>query len=92
MQLGIMKQQLPDSLQDAQQVFVYGAKTGKATLGWDLKEALKPLGEKAYAFDNLDQMVRQIVSYVRPNDHILIMSNGGFGGVHQKILQELART
>jgi len=92
MQLGIMKQQLPDSLQDAQQVFVYGAKTGKATLGWDLKEALKPLGEKAYAFDNLDQMVRQIVSYVRPNDHILIMSNGGFGGVHQKILQELAKT
>jgi UDP-N-acetylmuramate: L-alanyl-gamma-D-glutamyl-meso-diaminopimelate ligase len=50
------------------------------------------LGEKAYAFDNLDQMVRQIVSYVRPNDHILIMSNGGFGGVHQKILQELAKT
>jgi UDP-N-acetylmuramate: L-alanyl-gamma-D-glutamyl-meso-diaminopimelate ligase len=92
MQLGIMKQQLSDSLQDAQQVFVYGAKTGKATLGWDLKEALKPLGEKVYAFDNLDQMVRQIVSYVKPSDHILIMSNGGFGGVHQKILQELAKT
>ncbi|MDL2284511.1 UDP-N-acetylmuramate:L-alanyl-gamma-D-glutamyl-meso-diaminopimelate ligase [Oxalobacter sp. OttesenSCG-928-P03] len=89
MKLGAMKQALPDSLKEADLVFGYGAPSGKDALDWDLGEALSPLAEKAAAFNDLDNMVRTIVETARPGDHILVMSNGGFGGVHQKILDGL---
>jgi UDP-N-acetylmuramate: L-alanyl-gamma-D-glutamyl-meso-diaminopimelate ligase len=90
MKLGIMKQALPDSLRGADLVFGYGAKgSGKDALGWDLAAALAPLGAAAQSFDDLGQMVQAIVAVARPGDHILVMSNGGFGGVHQKILDAL---
>ncbi|HWZ48676.1 MAG TPA: cyanophycin synthetase, partial [Herbaspirillum sp.] len=90
MKLGIMKQALPDSLRGADLVFGYGAKgSGKDALGWDLAAALAPLGAAAQSFDDLGQMVQAIVAAARPGDHILVMSNGGFGGVHQKILDAL---
>lgn len=92
MQLGVMKQQLPASLRAADLVFGYGAAAqGRGALGWDLAQALSPLGEKAQAFDQLDKMVQAIVQVAKPHDHILVMSNGGFGGVHQKILTALAK-
>jgi UDP-N-acetylmuramate: L-alanyl-gamma-D-glutamyl-meso-diaminopimelate ligase len=90
MKLGTMKDALPDSLVDADVVFGYGAKSGKDALDWNLAGALAPLGAKAQAFDNLDALVKAIVSAAQPGDHILAMSNGGFGGVHQKILDALA--
>jgi UDP-N-acetylmuramate: L-alanyl-gamma-D-glutamyl-meso-diaminopimelate ligase len=89
MKLGVMKAQLPQSLAGADLVFGYGAPTGRDALGWDLREALAPLGEKAAAFDNLDALVSAVVRAARPGDHILVMSNGGFGGVHQKLLDAL---
>jgi UDP-N-acetylmuramate: L-alanyl-gamma-D-glutamyl-meso-diaminopimelate ligase len=70
-------------------VFGFGASAGKDALGWDLAEALAPLGPKAVAFNQLDVLVQAIVSKARPGDHILVMSNGGFGGVHQKLLDAL---
>ncbi|CAN5418878.1 UDP-N-acetylmuramate:L-alanyl-gamma-D-glutamyl-meso-diaminopimelate ligase [soil metagenome] len=87
MKLGTMKAALPDSLVDADLVFGFG---GKATLGWDLAQVLSPLGANASAFDDLDQMVTAIARAARAGDHILVMSNGGFGGVHQKILNALS--
>lgn len=90
MKLGTMKEALPGSLADADLVFGYGAKGGKDALGWNLGEALAPLGQKAAAFDDIDVLVRAIVQAARPGDHVLVMSNGGFGGVHQKILDALA--
>ena len=91
MKLGIMKQALPESLRGADLVFGYGAKgSGKDALGWDLAETLAPLGAAAQSFDDLDRMVQAIVAAARPGDHILVMSNGGFGGVHQKILNALS--
>lgn len=90
MKLGTMKEALPGSLADADLVFGYGAKAGKDALGWNLGEALTPLGARAQAFDDLDALVRAIVQAAKPGDHILAMSNGGFGGVHQKILDALA--
>jgi len=89
MKLGVMKQQLPTSLQAADLVFGYGASNGKSALGWDLEQVLSPLGNKAKAFNDLDQMVEAIVQIAQQGDHILVMSNGGFGGVHQKILKAL---
>jgi UDP-N-acetylmuramate: L-alanyl-gamma-D-glutamyl-meso-diaminopimelate ligase len=90
MKLGIMKQALPDSLRDADLVFGYGAKgSGKDALGWDLAAALAPLGAAARSFDDLGAMVQAIIAAARPGDHVLVMSNGGFGGVHQLILDAL---
>ena len=93
MKLGVMKAQLPDSLSMADKVFAYGANAGKEYLGWDLSQVLSPLNtvaaDKAKAFDNLDALVNAVVSEAKPGDHILVMSNGGFGGVHQKILSAL---
>jgi UDP-N-acetylmuramate: L-alanyl-gamma-D-glutamyl-meso-diaminopimelate ligase len=93
MKLGVMKAQLPGSLEQADQVFAYGANTGKESLGWDLAEVLSPLNTKeqgkAHAFDDLDALVNAVAKEAKPGDHILVMSNGGFGGVHQKILKAI---
>lgn len=89
MKLGVMKSQLPDSLQAADLVFAYGAVSGKDALGWDLQDAIAPLGSKAKSFHDLGRLVEAVCSEAKPHDHILLMSNGGFGGVHQKILARL---
>ena len=94
MKLGTMKAQLPDSLQQADQVFAYGASSGKESLGWNLAEVLASLNSKeevkAQAFDDLDSLVLAVAKEAKSGDHILVMSNGGFGGVHQKILKAIA--
>lgn len=87
MKLGTMKDALPGSLRAADRVFCYGA-----NLGWDAAAALSPLGEKAQTSDDLADLVQRIVVAARPGDHILVMSNGGFGGIHQKLLDALSRT
>jgi UDP-N-acetylmuramate: L-alanyl-gamma-D-glutamyl-meso-diaminopimelate ligase len=90
MKLGTMKDALAGSLAEADLVFGYGAKgEGKEGLGWDLGAALQPLGEKAHAFDDLDALVAAVSAAARPGDTVLVMSNGSFGGVHQKILDAL---
>ena len=86
MKLGTMKRQLPDSLREADLTFCYAA-----NLGWDAREALAPLENKAIVTDNLDQLVGNIVAAAHSGDHILVMSNGGFGGIHGKLLAALAR-
>ncbi|MGT2472374.1 UDP-N-acetylmuramate:L-alanyl-gamma-D-glutamyl-meso-diaminopimelate ligase [Paraburkholderia terrae] len=90
MKLGVMKAQLPASLVDADLVFGYGARTGKDALGWNLAEALAPMGDKAQAFNDIDTLVKSVVAAARPGDQVLVMSNGGFGGVHQKLLDALS--
>lgn len=93
MKLGVMKAQLPNSLQEADKIFAFGASSGKESLGWDLHEVLSPLNakeaDKARSFDDLDTVVIAVTKEAKPGDHILVMSNGGFGGVHQKILKAL---
>ena len=89
MKLGVMKAALPDSLHDADWVFGYGATEGSSALGWDLAESLSPLGAKAQAFNQLDELVQAVKAQAQSGDHILVMSNGGFGGVHQKLLDAL---
>ncbi len=86
MKLGVMKDALPGSLKDADRAYCYGA-----SLGWDAAAALAPLGDKAQAFDDLDQLVAAVTAIARPGDQVLVMSNGGFGGVHEKLLAALAK-
>ncbi|SAL86698.1 UDP-N-acetylmuramate:L-alanyl-gamma-D-glutamyl-meso-diaminopimelate ligase [Caballeronia arvi] len=90
MKLGTMKAQLPASLADANLVFGYGARDGRDKLGWNLAEALSPLGDKAQAFNEIEPLVKAVTAAARPGDHVLVMSNGGFGGVHQKLLDALS--
>ncbi len=59
-------------------------------MGWSLADALAPLGPKARAFSQIDALVKAIAEQAQAGDYILVMSNGGFGGVHQKILDALA--
>ena len=84
MKLGVMKNALPASLKDADLVFCYGA-----NLGWDAAEALQPIAAKSQTFENLENLVQAIVKVAKSGDHILVMSNGGFGGIHAKILSAL---
>jgi UDP-N-acetylmuramate: L-alanyl-gamma-D-glutamyl-meso-diaminopimelate ligase len=86
MKLGVMKAQLPASLAHADAIYCYAA-----NLGWNAAEALAPLGDKASVWDDLDALVDRLARDARPGDHILIMSNGGFGGIHGKLLAALAR-
>lgn len=84
MKLGVMKAQLAGSLTAADAVFCYGH-----GLGWDTGEALAPLGARARSYDVLEALVADVAAMARAGDHVLVMSNGGFGGVHQKLLDAL---
>ena len=87
MKLGTMKAQLPWSLEDADLAFCHSG-----GLGWDAREALAPMGARAQVADSIQALVQQVTAAARSGDHILCMSNGGFGGVHQKLLDALGRT
>jgi UDP-N-acetylmuramate: L-alanyl-gamma-D-glutamyl-meso-diaminopimelate ligase len=85
MKLGSMKSQLPWSLEQADLSFCHSG-----GLDWDAREALAPLGAKALVASTIDELVAQVVRAARSGDHVLCMSNGGFGGIHQKLLDALA--
>ncbi len=84
MKLGTMKSQLPWSLESADLAFCH---TGG--LDWDAAAALAPMGARAQLAGNIDAVVSQVAQAVRPGDHLLCMSNGGFGGIHQRLLDLL---
>ncbi|MCF8177149.1 MAG: UDP-N-acetylmuramate:L-alanyl-gamma-D-glutamyl-meso-diaminopimelate ligase [Sulfuritalea sp.] len=84
MKLGAMKAQLPDSLADADAVFCYANQ-----LDWSATEALAPMAGRAQVFDDLARLVTAVMAVARAGDCILVMSNGSFGGVHDKLLAAL---
>lgn len=85
MKRGAMNALLPDSLSQADRVFCFAA-----GVEWDAAQVLAPLGPKATVHDDLDALVAAIVTYVTAGDQVVVMSNGGFGGIHLKLLAELA--
>jgi UDP-N-acetylmuramate: L-alanyl-gamma-D-glutamyl-meso-diaminopimelate ligase len=86
MKLGAMKAQLPWSLEEADLAFCHSG-----GLSWDAAQALAPMGAQAMVVDNIDELVKRVVAAARPGDHVLCMSNGGFGGIHAKLLDALAK-
>jgi UDP-N-acetylmuramate: L-alanyl-gamma-D-glutamyl-meso-diaminopimelate ligase len=86
MKLGAMKAQLPWSLEEADLAFCHSG-----GLGWDAAQALAPMGKQAMVCATIDELVQRLVAAARPGDHVLCMSNGGFGGIHAKLLDALAR-
>ena len=85
MKLGTMKSQLPWSLEHADLAICH---TGG--LDWNAAEALAPLGARARVAGSIDEVVAQVMAAAQPGDHLLCMSNGGFGGVHARLLAALA--
>ncbi|MFM1782180.1 MAG: UDP-N-acetylmuramate:L-alanyl-gamma-D-glutamyl-meso-diaminopimelate ligase [Pseudomonadota bacterium] len=85
MKLGTMKSALPESLKDADQVFCYGEK-----LTWNAEEALAPIKNKSFVGRDMKIFVEAILKETKSGDHILVMSNGSFNGIHQTLLKRLA--
>ena len=84
MKLGVMKDALAGSLAAADRVYCYGA-----GLGWDPAAPLAPLGGRAEIHHDIPELVAAIAAAAQTGDHVLIMSNGGFGGIHEKLLAQL---
>ena len=86
MKLGAMKAQLPWALEEADLSFCL-----QGDYGWSAQEALAPLGDHAVVADTVDKLVAAVAKAAMPGDHVLCMSNGGFGGIHAKLLAALRR-
>ncbi len=84
MKLGTMKAQLADSLKDADLVFCHSG-----GLGWEPREPLAVMGKRAQVADSIDELLSQIMQAVQAGDTIVCMSNGGFGGIHGRLLAAL---
>ena len=84
MKLGAMKAQLPWALEQADLSYCL-----QGNYGWDAAEALAPMGAQAAVADSVEKLVAQVAAAARPGDHVLCMSNGGFGGIHDKLLAAL---
>ena len=85
MKQGTMKAQLPWALEEADLSFCHSG-----GLDWDAAQALAPLGKLASVSDRIDTLVARVAAAAQPGDHVLCMSNGGFGGVHDLLLKALA--
>ena len=84
MKLGSMTAQLPWSLEQADLAFCHAG-----GLDWDARDALAPMGQRAQVADNVDGLLAQVMAAVQPGDHLLCMSNGGFGGIHAQLIESL---
>jgi UDP-N-acetylmuramate: L-alanyl-gamma-D-glutamyl-meso-diaminopimelate ligase len=87
MKLGVHREQLAPALSQADRSWFLNA----PDLGWDLPAAMTQLGERAGFADTVDALVKSLADEARPGDQVLIMSNGGFGGLHEKLLAELRK-
>jgi UDP-N-acetylmuramate: L-alanyl-gamma-D-glutamyl-meso-diaminopimelate ligase len=85
MKLGTMKAQLPWALEEADLSFCHSG-----GLDWDATQVLTPLGSTASVSTSIDQLVARVVAAAQPGDHVLCMSNGGFGNVHARLLEALS--
>jgi UDP-N-acetylmuramate: L-alanyl-gamma-D-glutamyl-meso-diaminopimelate ligase len=91
MKLGTMQARIAPSLRDADLAFLLAPPEGRHALGWDAVAALAPLGTRARVCADVDALVGEVVRAARPGDHVVAMSNGGFGGVHARLLEALDR-
>jgi UDP-N-acetylmuramate: L-alanyl-gamma-D-glutamyl-meso-diaminopimelate ligase len=85
MKLGTHREPLKQSLQDAEQIWLYQGPDVK----WDVASLAKEIGPHARVHTNIELMVSDLAAEAKSGDHVLIMSNGGFGGIHGKLLAKL---
>lgn len=87
MKAGVHRDTLAASLQDADRIFVYQA----PNVSWDIAGALRSLGSRASVTRDIEQLVDSVSDELQQGDHVLIMSNGGFDGFHEKLIVRLER-
>jgi UDP-N-acetylmuramate: L-alanyl-gamma-D-glutamyl-meso-diaminopimelate ligase len=87
MKMGVHRSTLAPSLGAADEVWLYAP----ADLGWDTAPVIASLGARGHSSHDIDSLAQALAQSARPGDHVLIMSNGGFGGLHDKLLAALAR-
>ena len=87
MKMGVHKEEIAPALEKADAVFLFQPDT----IPWKVADIAAQLTQPAYDSDNLEDFVRLIVAEAKPTDHILVMSNGSFGGIHQKLLDALEK-
>jgi UDP-N-acetylmuramate: L-alanyl-gamma-D-glutamyl-meso-diaminopimelate ligase len=85
MRMGVHANALAPSLEAADEVLFYAP----ADLAWDLSQVVAAMGDQAKLFDDVAEIVKHVAAEARPGNHVLVMSNGGFGGIHQKLLAAL---
>jgi UDP-N-acetylmuramate: L-alanyl-gamma-D-glutamyl-meso-diaminopimelate ligase len=82
-----MKERLGPSLSEADRVFCYSA-----GIKWDAAPVLECLGARAEAHADFKTLLDRVTGALTPGDHVVIMSNGGFNGIHEKLLARLAKS
>jgi UDP-N-acetylmuramate: L-alanyl-gamma-D-glutamyl-meso-diaminopimelate ligase len=87
MQLGVHRDTLAASLAGADETWLYAP----PQIGWNVSQAVTALGARVHVIDDLDALVNALSTHLRAGDHVLIMSNGGFGGLHTRLLEILGR-
>jgi UDP-N-acetylmuramate: L-alanyl-gamma-D-glutamyl-meso-diaminopimelate ligase len=87
MRMGVHRDTLAPSLSGADVVWIFAP----PDLGWDADAVVTALGQKGAVARSLDELIRGLVESSVPGDQVLVMSNGGFGGLHGKLLEALAR-
>jgi len=85
MRMGVHRGELAASLAEADAVWLYQP----GELDWDLREVAATLIRPALVAADIDELVAAVVDYARPGDRVVVMSNGGFGGIHGKLLDKL---
>jgi UDP-N-acetylmuramate: L-alanyl-gamma-D-glutamyl-meso-diaminopimelate ligase len=85
MKMGVHRDQMAPALAAADLTYFFCP----ADLGWDIKGAVASMGQRARFAESVDALVQALAAEARAGDHILVMSNGGFGGLHEKLLMAL---
>jgi UDP-N-acetylmuramate: L-alanyl-gamma-D-glutamyl-meso-diaminopimelate ligase len=85
MKMGVHQRQLAQALEQADQLYVYHG----IELEWDVEQIVEARGHKGRVFSDLSAMQQAILTEVKPGDNLLVMSNGGFGGLIDKLLAGL---
>jgi UDP-N-acetylmuramate: L-alanyl-gamma-D-glutamyl-meso-diaminopimelate ligase len=85
MRMGIHRDTLVPSLEAADRALLFEP----PELAWNLRAAVEPFGEKYHVYDSIEAIIAEVVDSARPRDHIVVMSNGGFGGIHGKLIEAL---
>ena len=82
MRMGVHKDKIAASLSEADEVMLFQP----ADLDWGLESVVRELGDKARLFNSTDAIINELLVMMKPNDQVIIMSNGGFEGLHQRLL------
>jgi UDP-N-acetylmuramate: L-alanyl-gamma-D-glutamyl-meso-diaminopimelate ligase len=88
MRMGVHRDTLAPALAGADEVWLYTP----PDLGWDAGAVLGAFGARGHAAGDVATLARELARAVSAGDHVLVMSNGGFGGLHEKLLEQLAQS